>query len=303
MTVEAFAHRHAFTVDVEEWFQVTVFEGIVPRDTWDAQPSRVGRSVDTLLELLDRHRTEATFFTLGWVADRHPDVVRRIAESGHEIASHGWWHRRIPTQTPEEVRKDLRDSRAILEDVTGTRVRGYRAPSFSLVPGKEWVFDLLLEEGYRYDSSLFPIRRPGYGYPTAQRFPHTIEREAGVLKEFPVATARWGGLRLPAAGGGYLRSLPVGLTCRALRQAAGAGETAVIYVHPWEVDPGQPRLEVSPVRRFRHYNGLSGMLSRIERLFEEFAFTSIARLADGDAAVGADAGVPASGSPGDAATG
>ncbi|MGH7541278.1 MAG: polysaccharide deacetylase family protein, partial [Gemmatimonadota bacterium] len=199
--------RHLFTVDVEEYFQVTVFEHLVAPEEWDELPSRVARGVGELLELLGRYDTYATFFTLGWVADRHPRVVRAIADAGHEIASHGWWHRRIPTLTREHLRSELRDSKAILEDVCGKPIRGFRAPSFSLVPGSEWVFDLLLEEGYRYDSSVFPIRRRGYGYPGADPTPHSVERPGGTLLELPLATGRMAGVRLPAAGGGYLRTL------------------------------------------------------------------------------------------------
>lgn len=269
--------RHVFTVDVEEYFHVTVFEGVVARESWDRMPSRIERGVDRLLDLLARYETRGTFFTLGWVADRHPGLVRRIAEAGHEIGSHGWSHRRIPTLEREEVRRELHDSRTLLEDVTGRPVLGFRAPSFSLVPGTEWVYDLLLETGYRYDSSIFPIRWWGYGYPGATPVPHEVERNGGRLMELPLATATLAGTRLPAAGGAYLRILPYALVRRGLRQAARGGRSAVVYVHPWEVDPGQPRLPVSGLSRFRHYHGIGRMMSRLEQLLEEFSFTSIER--------------------------
>jgi polysaccharide deacetylase family protein (PEP-CTERM system associated) len=271
---------HIFTVDVEEYFQVSLFERVVKRVQWDSLPSRVERSVDTRLRLLERHGMHGTFFTLGWIADRHPGLVRRIAEAGHEIASHGWWHRRVPSLGREELRAELRDSKAILEDVSGQEVLGFRAPSFSIVPGMEWAMDVLLEEGYRYDSSLFPIRRRGYGYPKATPVPHLIERESGTLIELPMATTQVAGVRLPAAGGAYLRILPFSLIRRAMDEHRRDGESAVFYVHPWEVDPGQPRMAVSPIARLRHYRGLEGMLSRLERLLSEFRFTSINRQFD-----------------------
>lgn len=268
---------HVFTVDVEEYFQVTLFEDVVPRERWSGMPSRIEHGVDSLLDLLARHETYATFFTLGWIADRHPAVVRRIADAGHEIASHGWWHRRIPELAREELRAELRDSRAILEDVSGRPVRGFRAPSFSLVPGTEWAYDLLLETGYRYDSSIFPIRRRGYGYPGADPAPHHVRRPGGTLLELPLATTTLAGARLPAAGGAYLRILPLGLARRALEQARRAGTSGVFYVHPWEVDPDQPRMPVSGLTRFRHYHGLDRTRSRLARLLEEFRFTSVER--------------------------
>lgn len=273
---------HLFTVDVEEYFQVTVFEKVVKRVQWDSLPSRVERGVDVLLDLLERHGGHGTFFTLGWIADRHPGLVTKIAAAGHEIASHGWWHRRVPNMGRAEFRAGLRDSKAILEDLSGQEVLGFRAPSFSIVPGTEWAFDVLLEEGYRYDSSLFPIRRRGYGYPDAKPGPHLIEREGGTLIELPMATTRAAGIRLPAAGGGYLRILPFSLSLirRALDEQRRAGESAVFYVHPWEVDPHQPRLPAGPVAHLRHYTGLTRMLPKLERLLEEFRFTSVARRFD-----------------------
>lgn len=268
---------HCFTVDVEEHFQVNAFEGVVSRGDWASHPSRVERNVEQLLELLDRHGAQGTFFVLGWVAHRQPWLVRRIADAGHEVASHGWWHRRVPTITRAEFREDVRASRARLEDACGRRVRGFRAPSFSILPGMEWCFDVLIEEGYAYDSSLFPIRRAGYGYPGCPAAPHVIRRSAGALHEFPLATLDWGGMRLPAAGGGYLRQLPFGLVERAFRQHERRGVPGIFYVHPWEIDPGQPRLPVNAIARLRHYRGLHRTLPRIERLLAGFRFTSIAR--------------------------
>lgn len=232
--------------------------------------------MDRLLDLLARHGVRATCFVLGWLAERHPGLVKRIAAAGHEIASHGWWHRRITTLAPEELRHELRDSKGILEDLAGRAVTGFRAPSFSIVPGCEWAFDILLEEGYTYDSSLFPIRRPGYGYPGAPVIPHRIRRPSGTLLEIPLATARLLGSRVPAAGGGYLRQLPYGFIRTAALQAQERQAPGMFYIHPWEIDPGQPRLPVGWLTRLRHYRGLETTYSRLDRLFGEFRFTSVA---------------------------
>jgi polysaccharide deactylase family protein, PEP-CTERM locus subfamily len=267
---------HFFSVDVEEYFQVNAFESVVSRDRWLAYPSRVARNVDQLLELLGRHGARATFFTLGWIAQHRPDVVRAIAAAGHEIACHGYWHQRIPTLSVDAFRHDVRRSKAILEDLTGMMVLGYRAPSFSIVQGSEWAFDVLIEEGYRYDSSLFPIHRRGYGYASACRSPHIIQRACGRLAEYPPATLRVGPMSIPAAGGGYLRQLPLTVIRRAFAQASARRESATFYVHPWEIDPGQPRLAVPAVTRLRHYRGLARTHSRIEALLSEFSFDCIA---------------------------
>jgi polysaccharide deacetylase family protein (PEP-CTERM system associated) len=267
---------HFFTVDVEEHFQVSAFEGSVPRADWERLESRVAGNVGRLLDILAAAGARATFFVLGWVAERHPDVVRAIAAAGHEVASHGQDHRKVTDQTPDEFRASVRRSKSVLEDVCGQPVLGFRAPSFSIVPGREWALDLLVEEGYRYDSSLFPVRRPGYGYAGGQRAPHTLTRAAGELLEFPPATLRRWGWTLPAAGGAYLRILPFALVRAAFREADRRGERATFYVHPWEVDPGQPRMAVSPMARLRHYTGLERTDGRVRRLLAEFAFTSIA---------------------------
>ena len=265
---------HVFSVDLEEYFQVLAFERAVPRAQWDSMPSRVEASVNQLLELLARHSATATFFTVGWVAERKPGLIKRVAELGHEIASHSWWHRRVTALSPSEFRDDVRRCRSVLEDLSGRPVRGFRAPSFSIVPGTEWAFDVLIEEGYRYDSSVFPILRPDYGYPGASPDPYQIRRPAGVLLELPMATTVAFGVRLPAAGGGYFRHLPYALTARALRDHEARGSAAMFYIHPWEIDTEQPRVPVSPITRFRHYGGLSRTLPRLERLLATFRFVS-----------------------------
>lgn len=265
---------HCFSVDVEEYFQVNAFEGVVTREQWPGFPSRLDRSVDLLLDLLSRHSATATFFTLGWVAERNALLVRRISDAGHEIASHGWWHRRVPSLSTAQYRDEVRSSKDLLEQITGLPVVGYRAPSFSIVPGYEWALDILIEEGYRYDSSLFPIRRPGYGYPAARTAPHVIQRNVGTIVELPPATTTWFGRRIPAAGGGYLRHFPMAVIQRAFREHERCGESGMFYVHPWELDPSQPRLTSSPVTRLRHYAGLRRTQPRIEALLSEFRFTA-----------------------------
>jgi polysaccharide deacetylase family protein (PEP-CTERM system associated) len=267
---------HFFTVDVEEYFQVKALESAVSREEWLSRPSRLAASIDALIESLDRHNARGTFFVLGWIAEHRPEVVRAIAGAGHEIASHGYWHERVMTLDRDTFREDISSSKKALEDLIGEEVIGYRAPSFSIIPGVEWAFDVLVEEGYRYDSSLFPIRRRGYGYPGAPRIPHVIQRPAGRLAEFPLATTSIFRYPVPAAGGGYLRQFPLAVIRRAFREASERCEPATFYIHPWEIDPGQPRLSVSVVNRLRHYRGLGNALERIDLILQEFSFVSIA---------------------------
>lgn len=267
---------HFFTVDVEEYFQVKALESAVSRDEWLSCSSRLAMSIDALLEMLDRHGARGTFFVLGWIAAHRPEIVRAISAAGHEIASHGYWHERVTALDRDAFRKDVRSSKQILEDLIGAEIVGYRAPSFSIVPGWEWAFDILIEEGYRYDSSLFPIRRRGYGYPNSPHVPHLIRRAGGQIAEFPLATTNILGYPIPAAGGGYLRQFPLAIIRRAFREASDRGEQATFYIHPWEIDPGQPRLAVSALNRIRHYRGLAGTLGRIDQLLEEFSFEAIA---------------------------
>ena len=264
--------RHFFSVDVEEHFHAHVFERAVPGASWDRQPSRVEAATGKLLELLARHGVHGTFFVLGWVAKRAPGLVRRIAAEGHEIGSHTWSHPRISALSPEQFREELRSSKAILEDQGGQPVRGFRAPSFSIHPGMEWAFDILLEEGFTYDSSVFPIRRPGYGWPGAPTRPHDIARPHGALLELPMTTISVLGARLPASGGAYLRHFPLWIISRAFQDAAAEGAPGMLYVHPWEVDPGQPRIPVSALTRLRHYGGIAQTLPKLERLMSQFEF-------------------------------
>jgi polysaccharide deacetylase family protein (PEP-CTERM system associated) len=226
--------------------------------------------------LLAEAGTRGTMFVLGWVAERHPGLVKELSAAGHEIASHGWSHRRVTDKTPSEFRAAVRRTKQLLEDQTGQPVLGYRAPSYSIVPSHEWALDVLLEEGYRYDSSLYPVRRPGYGFPGGGRYPHWLERPGGRLGEVPPATLRVAGINLPAGGGAYFRLLTYALTEAALRQAERRGEAATFYIHPWEIDPDQPRLPVGWLTRIRHYGGLGRTRSRLQRLLARHRFCPIA---------------------------
>jgi polysaccharide deacetylase family protein (PEP-CTERM system associated) len=267
--------KHFFTVDVEEYFQVVALAPYAPMAKWEGFESRVEASVDELLALMARRGATGTFFTVGWVAERHPAMMRRIVAAGHEVASHTYDHVRITHQTPDAFRESVRKTKAIIEGITGSAVTGFRAPSFSIVRGTEWALDILIEEGHTYDSSLFPVSRSGYGYMGGGRDPYVIERPGGRITEFPPATVRALGKTLPAAGGAYFRILPYGLVRAALRGAAARGAPGTFYIHPWEWDPGQPRLQVPLLTRVRHYRGQSTVLGRIERLLDEFHFTRI----------------------------
>ena len=267
--------KHFFSVDVEEHFHAHVFEHVVPRGSWDAQPSRVTGATARLLDLLAEHQVHGTFFVLGWVARRCPDLVRRIAAGGHEIGSHTWSHPRISTLTPEQFREELRTSKAILEDLSGQVVLGFRAPSFSILPGMDWAFDVLLEQGFTYDSSIFPIRRPGYGWPGAPTHPYEVARPGGTLLELPMTTLSVLGARLPASGGAYLRHFPLGVISTAFAMAERENIPGMLYVHPWEVDREQPRLAVPPVTRLRHYGGIGRTMPRLDRMLRRFQFGSV----------------------------
>ena len=268
--------RHHFTVDVEESFQVSAMEPYVARSAWDTFPSRVDRGTRILLELLAAARSTGTFFVLGWIAERHPSLVREIAAAGHEVASHGYGHERVTTIDPGQFRESVRTSKAILEAIIGVPVLGYRAPSFSIVRGGEWALDTLIEEGYQYDSSLYPVRRTGYGYAGGRRDPHEIERPGGALHEYPPATLGIGSAVLPSGGGAYFRHLPYQVIERALIQAEQRHQPATFYIHPWELDTDEPRILVPFKTRLRHYGAISRTTPRLRRMFARFAFQSIA---------------------------
>jgi polysaccharide deacetylase family protein (PEP-CTERM system associated) len=260
---------NALTVDVEDYFQVSAFEPHIAREQWDRLPCRIERNVDRILALLDEHAAHATFFTLGWIAERYPALVRRIAQGGHEVASHGSAHRRAHEQTRDDFADDIRRAKALLEDVTGAPVRGYRAPSFSIGPANTWAFQCIGEAGYRYSSSIYPIRHDHYGVPDSPRFPHEV---APGLLELPVATLRLWNRNWPAGGGGYFRLLPYEISRWSLARINRVdGRPAMFYLHPWELDPGQPRVAgVSAKTRFRHYLNLDRTEARFARLLRDF---------------------------------
>jgi polysaccharide deacetylase family protein (PEP-CTERM system associated) len=269
--------RNAFSVDVEDWYQVSDFEEVVEFSAWDRYESRVVRNTERVLGLLAEHAVKATFFILTWNAERHPDLVRRIADAGHEIASHGYSHRLIYEQRPAEFRDDLMRSKKILEDLVGQPVLGYRAPSFSLTAASLWALDVLLECGIRYDSSIFPIRDRLYGIPDARRFPFVI-RVAGdrELAEFPMSTVRAARRNWPLGGGAYLRIFPYPYMRWGIRRVNREGQPALVYVHPWELDPAQPRIRARGKRGIStHYINLHRTEARLRRLLTDFAFAPV----------------------------
>lgn len=266
---------HRLSVDVEDWFHAEAQSEAVPRDAWNTQRVRLLPNVLSILELFSEFRVQATFFVLGWVADRLPDLVRLIAESGHELACHSYAHRLVYRMPPQEFAADTRRAKERLEKVSGVEVRGYRAPSFSIVPDSAWALSELARAGFHYDSSVFPVRHDTYGWPSAPRRPFRISTSGGTLLEFPLTTARLWGQTIPAAGGGYLRLFPLTFTQRVLRAHSAAGEEAIVYFHPWEIDVGQPRSTVRGLKRFRHYTNLDRMLPKLRALLSEFRFGPI----------------------------
>lgn len=272
---------HHFTVDVEEYFHPTAMAPYFPMSRWDDLERRSPRVIERLLAFLAERNVTGTFFIVGWLAEREPRMVRSIAESGHEIASHGYEHELVARLGPDRFRDSLRRSRATLEDIAGTEVRGYRAPSFSIVPGLEWAFDVLLDEGYWYDASLFPVsQHPTYGYPKAAPDPHWIERPAGRIAEFPATTATILGMRLPASGGAYFRLLPPGLVGMGFRQAEARDAPAMFYIHPWELDDWAPDVDASRFQMIRTFAGRRGTWRRMDELFARAAFGPVRQTLD-----------------------
>jgi polysaccharide deacetylase family protein (PEP-CTERM system associated) len=272
---------NAMTVDVEEHFQVSGFEGTVRREDWAGIPSRVGDNTARLLDLFDEVGIKATFFVLGWIAERHGGLVRTIAARGHEIASHGYSHRLAYTQTVEEFRDETLRSKKLLEDTVGVPVVGYRAASFSIDGRNLWALEVLSDAGFTYDSSLFPVVHDRYGVPGAPRHPYRLKAPgSGSLLEIPPSTLRFGRTVLPVAGGGYLRLYPLAFTRWAIaRINRQEGMPAVVYVHPWETDPEQPRIDGPALSRLRHYVGLAGTVAKLRSIADRFRFGPMAALA------------------------
>lgn len=264
------------TVDVEDYFHVSAFAGVVSADRWELFEERVESNTARLLDLFAGAGARATFFVLGWVAERHPALLKRIVAEGHELAAHSYSHRLVYEMTPDEFRHDLRRARGVIEAATGEAVRGFRAPSFSITARSMWALDVLVQEGFQYDASIFPIHHDRYGIPAAPRHPHAIARNSGTITEVPASTVRIAGMNLPVGGGGYLRILPYGWTRYGLsRLNAVEGKPGMVYVHPWELDPEQPRLEAPLLSRFRHYRNLRRTEPRLRRLLSEFRFAPI----------------------------
>ncbi len=268
------AVSNALTIDVEDYFQVSALASRFPRAQWDAVPCRVEANVDRILSLLHEYGAKATFFTLGWVAERYPKLVRLIVMEGHELASHGYGHERASAQTPEAFRADVSLAKAVLEDISGVEIRGYRAPSFSVGAKNLWVHDVLRETGHSYSSSVYPIAHDHYGMPDSPRFPYYLTN--GLL-EIPVTTVRWAGRNWPAGGGGYFRLLPYPVSRWSLRRVNELDKrSAIFYFHPWEIDPDQPRVDAVDARtKFRHYVNLEHMEGRLRRLLGDFAWDRV----------------------------
>ena len=276
MTQRTPSVRNALTIDVEDYFQVSAFAPHIPRSEWNVRECRVERNVECILAMLDEHDTKATFFTLGWVAERYPNVVRRIVDNGHELASHGYGHERATDQTPESFFADINVAKLILEDLSGKAVIGYRAPSFSIGEKNLWAFECLEKAGYRYSSSIYPIHHDHYGMPNAPRHAHAV----GSLIEVPATTLRFMKRNWPASGGGYFRLMPYSLSRWMIERINRIDQMpAVFYFHPWEVDPGQPRIPgVGMKTRFRHYVNIHRMEGRLRRLLADFSWTRMDRL-------------------------
>src|SRR5580704_1053001 len=267
--------RSIISVDVEDYFHVEAFAGMIPRASWGDYECRVERNTERILDLLDDYSATATFFILGWVAERFPSLVRKIAERGHEPACHSYWHRLIYKLTPEEFREDTLAAKNAIEQAAGAGIHGYRAPSFSINSRSAWALDVLAELGFQYDSSVFPVKHDVYGVAAAPRRPFRVETPFGPIVEFPMATFRWiVGPNLPVGGGGYLRILPYWYTKAGVERAWREGLPVVSYVHPWELDPEQPRLSGPLKSRLRHYTNLKGAETRLRKLLMLGKFSS-----------------------------
>jgi polysaccharide deacetylase family protein (PEP-CTERM system associated) len=263
--------KNAVTIDLEDYYQVSAFSENVIVDQWDNYPSRVEHNTAKLLSILDQGHARATFFTLGWVAKKYPKLIREIADGHHEIACHSSLHRSIYAMDAAEFREDTLQAKKLLEDISGAPVCGYRAPSFSIKRNSLWAYEILVELGFSYDSSVFPIKHPNYGWPQAPRFPFTIKTGSGSIIEFPMPTLQWAGVRAPIGGGAYLRLLPYWYTRWGLRYINRHEErSACIYLHPWELDSEQPRMQAGMSARVRHYFGLRGAESKFRRLLLDF---------------------------------
>jgi polysaccharide deacetylase family protein (PEP-CTERM system associated) len=264
---------NALSFDVEEWFHCTHLEGYIHRSEWETHQSRIENNIQSILALLKKKETRGTFFVLGWVAQRHPQVVKEIADQGHEIATHGWSHLRATQQSPEQFKAELKKSKDLLQKISGQTISGHRAACFGLTSRTQWIIDILLKMGFTYDSSIFPIIHDKYGMVKTPRFPYLLREQKGErLLEFPLSTLKFMGINIPFAGGGYFRLYPYFLTRYFISRLNQAGQPAMIYLHPPELDPGQPRLKIDPINNFRIYVGIKNNLRKLEKLLEDFRF-------------------------------
>ncbi len=270
---------NALSVDVEDWFHVGAFETSINRSDWDSLDCRVERNTDAVLQLFDEAGVKGTFFTLGWVGQRYPAIVKRIAAAGHEVASHGLDHQRVFAMKPGDFASDLATTRKVLEDLASAPVTGYRAPSFSIDQRTPWAHEILAEAGYAYSSSVAPVKHDHYGWPEAPRFAFKPVSGSGLV-ELPVTTALFASRTLAAGGGGFFRILPYAFSRWAVRQVNAAGQPAIIYFHPWEIDPDQPRVANAPLRsKVRHYTNLKTMSAKLKRLITEFEWGRVDHIA------------------------
>ena len=277
--------RNVFTVDVEEYFQVEAFSGLIPKKEWHNFPSRVEETTEGLLELLDTHHVRGTFFVLGWIAERHPDLIERIFKAGHEIASHGFDHTMITEMTPEAFREDIRKSKEILKGITGVSVTGYRAPTFSITDKTSWAYEILLQEGYAYSSSVYPIWHDRYGWPEFGHDPRRMGSDAnGEIWEVPMTVGSLGPFRIPFGGGGYLRAYPLALTDALFRDLRRKGRHGVVYIHPWELDSQHPAVNAPFFRRLRHQIGIPKMKQKLTHLLRSMRFGTVAELLEANPA-------------------
>jgi polysaccharide deacetylase family protein (PEP-CTERM system associated) len=268
--------RNILTVDVEDYFMVSAFSNIIKTDAWDRYSSRVERNTMHVLDILARYDAKGTFFILGWIAERYPQIVKEIDRRGHEIGCHSYYHKLVYEMSIEDFKEDTEKAKAILENVIGKEVCGYRAPSYSITKKSFWAMEVLRESGFLFDSSIFPVVHDRYGYPEFSRFPKVVETESGKILEIPMSTFRVWDKNIPVGGGGYLRLFPISLTEWAIRKVnEEEKEAAIVYFHPWEIDSGQPRINGSRLSRFRHYVNIERTENRIEHLLRTFSFGSI----------------------------
>lgn len=269
--------KNALTVDVEDYFHVSALSSVIRPEDWTRHDKgRVVSSTQRLLDLFDKHKYHATFFVLGWVADRYPELVREISQRGHEVACHGWSHQLVYNQSQQTFRQEAERGKKCLEDITGKQVCGYRAASYSITEKSRWALDILVELGFLYDSSLFPVYHDRYGMPGIPRFPYRLRTDQGQdLVEFPLSTKGILGYRLPVAGGGYFRLFPYAFNRWCLQSINRGGQPFVFYLHPWEIDPDQPRFPATGLSRFRHYNNLDKCYDRLKSLLNDFQFCSM----------------------------